>query len=84
LDWLGGQVDDGSYRIVNGNTFRIGNVAFHYRILDGDTLMLSPVLTKAMVRKALADPQEFSEAGWAVSVAYAGYTWRRVPCEGWC
>jgi hypothetical protein len=86
LDWLGGQVDDGPYRIINGNTVRIGSpgVAFHYRILHGDTLMLSPVLTKVMVDQALAHPQKFSAAGWAVSVAYAGYTWKRVPCQSWC
>lgn len=84
LDWLGGQVDSGQYRIINGNTVHIGNVAFHYRILHGNTLMLNPVLTKAMIRKALAHPQKFSAAGWAVSVAYAGYSWKRVPCQSWC
>ncbi len=26
LDWLGGHVDDGSYRIINGSTMRIGHV----------------------------------------------------------
>jgi hypothetical protein len=88
LDWLGGQVDNGPYRIINNNTVYIGSppsgATFHYRILHGDTLMLSPVLTKAMLRKALAHPQKFSTAGWAVSVAYAGYTWKRVPCQSWC
>jgi hypothetical protein len=86
LDWLGGQVDEDSYRIVNDNTVRIGSpgVAFHYRILHGNTLMLTPVLTKAMVREALADPKEFSAAGWAVSVAYAGHPWKHVPCQSWC
>ena len=67
---------------------RIGSppagVTFHYRILHGNTLMLTPVLTKAMLRQALADPQKFSAAGWAVSVAYAGYTWKRVRCQSWC
>jgi hypothetical protein len=86
LDWLGGQVDEDPYRIVNDNTVRIGSpgVAFHYRILHSDTLMLAPVLTKAMVRKALADPNEFSAAGWAVSMAYPGHAWKRVPCQSWC
>lgn len=88
LDWLGGQVDDGSYQIIDGNTFSIGSVAFHYRIVNGDTLTLSPVLTKVMLRQARGarrgNPVEFSAAGWAVSVAFAGYTWKRVPCEGWC
>jgi hypothetical protein len=85
LDWKGGQVDDGPYAIVDDDTLRIGDTAFHYLITEGgDTLSLSPVLTHAMIREALADPKEFSEAGWAVSVAYPGYTWQRVPCDGWC
>ena len=85
LDWLGGQVDNGPYRIINNNTVYIGSpptgATFHYRIVHGDTLTLSPVLTKAMLRKALAHPQKFSAALWAVSVAYAGHTWKRVPCQ---
>jgi len=88
LDWLGGQVDKGPYRILNNNTVNIGSppiaATFHYRILHGDTLMLSPVLTKAMLRQALAHPQKFSAALWAVSVAYAGHTWKRVRCQNWC
>lgn len=35
---LGGQVDDGPYRILNADSVRIGRVTFHYRILGGDTL----------------------------------------------
>lgn len=84
LDWLDGRVDDGSYRIVSGNTVRIGSVTFHYLIRHGDTLTLSPVLTKPMRQQALADPKKFSDAGWAVSVAYPGQTWARVPCGSWC
>jgi hypothetical protein len=84
LDWLGGQVDDGSYDLTGDDTLQIGEVSFHYRVVDDDTLFLSPVLTKAMLRQALAHPEEFSDAGWAVSVAYAGRPWKRVPCEGWC
>jgi len=78
------QVDDDQYRIINDNTVRIGDVAFRYRILHGNTLMLSPVLTTVMVHKALAHPQKFSAAGWPVSVAYPGHTWKRVLCESWC
>ena len=63
---------------------KIGGVTFHYRIVDDDTLFLTPELTDAMVSQALADPKEFSDAGWAVSVALAGHPWKRVPCEGWC
>ncbi len=81
LDWEGGQVDDGSYTIVDDHTMKIGDTTFHYRITGGgNTLALSPLLTPAMVDEALANPKKFSEAGWAVSVAYRGYTWHRVPC----
>jgi hypothetical protein len=38
--------------------------------IDDNTLSLSPVITKAMVAKALANPFEFTDAGWSVSVAY--------------
>jgi len=88
LDWQGGQVDNGPYRILGNNTVNIGSppiaATFHYRILHGNTLMLTPALTKAMLRQALAHPQKFSAAFWAVSVAYAGHTWKRVPCQNWC
>jgi hypothetical protein len=83
LDWLGGQVDDAPYRIVNSDTIEIGSgvphAAFHFTIRDGK-LMLSPRLTKAMIRQAVAHPKKFSSAFWAVTVAYAGHTWKRVPC----
>jgi hypothetical protein len=57
---------------------------FRFRILNGRQLMLTPVLTTAMVQSALAHPSMFSAAGWAVSVAYAGHTSKRVPCKAWC
>jgi hypothetical protein len=66
--------------------FKMGDsngVKFHFRIRNGDTLMLSPVLSKAMIHKTLADLAKFSDAWWAVSVAYAGHTWKRVPCGQW-
>jgi hypothetical protein len=84
LDWLGGRVDDGTYTIINERTFRIGPVHFRFRIVNNNTLMLTPVLTKTMIRQALAHPAKFSPAYWAVSVAYPGHTWKRVPCKGWC
>ena len=37
-----------------------------------------------MIRQALVDPQEFSPAGWAESVAYPDYSWKRVSCDRWC
>jgi hypothetical protein len=85
LDWLGGQVDDGQYQIVNGHEVRVGDVTFRYSVTSGgQRLMLDPELTPAMITKALSDPQEFSSVGWAVSVAYPGSTWMRVDCQQWC
>lgn len=86
LDWTGQQVDDAPYRIVNDDTLTIGggDTTFRYRIINGDTLTLDPVISEAKKRQALADPTKFSEAGWAVSVAYASHTWKRVSCSGWC
>jgi hypothetical protein len=82
LDWLGGQVDNGPYRIMNSDTVEIGSghVKFHFTISDG-TLMLTPLLTKTMIRQANAHPNGFTPALWAVTVAYAGHAWRRVPCS---
>jgi hypothetical protein len=87
LDENENQVDDGGYEILDGGRFRIGNidfgVVFRYEI-DGDALSLSPVLTAAMKKQALADPLKFSAAGWAVAVSYPGHEWKRVDCGGWC
>ncbi len=85
LDWNRRQVDDGSYAIIDGRSFRIGKSVFRYRITDGKRLLLSPVLTAAAKKKALAHPLNFSEAGWMVAVSMpAGSAWKRVPCAGWC
>lgn len=81
LDWQGGQVDDGSYRIANRTTMKINGVSFHFAVKDGNTLSLAPVLTRAMIRRAVARPAGFTPAFWAVTVAYAGHTWKRVPCS---
>jgi hypothetical protein len=86
LDWLGGQVDGAPYRIINNDTVEIGHglphAKFHFTISGGGTqLMLTPILTKAMIRQANAHPNGFTSALWAVSVAYAGHTWTRVHCS---
>ena len=84
LDWKGGQVDDGPYRIINADTVQIGTgtptIRFHFRIRAGKTLTLSPILTRAMIRQANSHPAEFTPAFWAVTVAYPGQSWSRVPC----
>jgi hypothetical protein len=81
------QVDSGRYRGINARTFRIIDARFHYdvaRLFDHKFLALKPVITKRMRRQALAHPYEFSIAGWEVSVAYTGSTWKRVRCRKWC
>ena len=84
MDWRNQQVDDGTYKIVNDHTFVIGNSRFHYRIVNGDTLMMDPVIPAALKQQALARPTKFSTAGWMVAVALPGYTWKRVSCSQWC
>jgi hypothetical protein len=76
-------VDDGIYEITDDGTFVIGDVTFHYEI-EGDSLMLTPVLTKEMKAEARAHPLEFTDAGWALAVSYPGQVWKRVDCSGWC
>jgi hypothetical protein len=76
-------VDDGVYEITENGTFVIGDVTFHYKI-EGDSLMLTPVLTKEMKAEARAHPLEFTDAGWALAVSYPGQVWKRVDCSGWC
>ena len=77
------QVDDGQYDILDGGRVRIGGVVFRYEI-GRDELSLSPVITPAMKKEALAQPLEFSDAGWSVAVSYPGQVWKRVDCSGWC
>src|SRR4051812_14334359 len=77
------QVDDGTYEILDGGRFRIGDVVFRYEIED-DELSLPPVITPAMKKEALAQPLEFTDAGWSVAVSYPGQVWKRVNCSGWC
>ena len=88
VDQHGEQVDDGRYRTVEKRTVRIGNAdtgaRFRYRVTGRRALRLRPVITKRMRREALADPFEFSPAGWAVAVSYAGHRWKRVRCGPWC
>ena len=78
------QVDNGTYRIVNANTVDINSGTFHFHVSGGNRLTLIPVITTRMRRAALAHPLKFSTAVWEVAVAYAGQTWKRVPCGSWC
>jgi hypothetical protein len=83
LDQFQNQVDDGTYVIVDSNTFMIGNATFDYSI-HGDILGLTPIITDKQRREALRHPWDFSTAGWMVAVSYPGTMWNRVACQGWC
>ena len=73
LGWNGEQVDDGTYELIDENTFVIPkefpNVTFDFTI-EGDTIMFEPRIPDC-------SPDCF-EAPWSVSVAYPGKTWERV------
>jgi hypothetical protein len=84
LDQHDQQVDDGPYTILDDHHVQIGDGVFTYTIKNGDTLILRPVITDAAMAEALANPREFSLAGWEVAVTYDGQKWKRVDCEGWC
>ena len=84
LDQNGQQVDDGTYELVNDHTLRIGKARFGFSIEQNRTLVLHPVIRAADRRKALAEPLQFSTAGWQVAVSYDGRPWERVNCSGWC
>ena len=87
LDYNHQQVDDGMYEIVNDHTVLIGDGPSEFKYLiteDGQTLSLDPVIPASDKRQALAYPLELSGAGWSVAVAFPGYTWERVDCDGWC
>jgi hypothetical protein len=88
VDFDNNQVDDGPWRLTNARTLQIGSPpqaggTFRIRIRDG-RLHLTPRITAAQKRKALAHPLKFSSAGWMVSVAFPGHAWKRVPCNEWC
>jgi hypothetical protein len=73
LDWNGDQVDDGTYEIIDDDTFVVSkefpDVTFNYTV-QGDTIMFDPVIPECA-------PRCF-EAAWSVSVAYPGETWERA------
>ncbi|MEA2461385.1 MAG: hypothetical protein QOH90_1562 [Actinomycetota bacterium] len=84
LDQDGNQVDDGTYELVGDHVLHISDGTFRYRIENGKTLYLHPVISAADRRRALAHPLRFSTAGWEVAVSYEGHPWKRVDCAGWC
>lgn len=69
-DANGELVDDGVYELLDEDTFRIGDVTFHFTITGGDTIAFEPEIP--------ACAPDCFEAQWSVAVAYPGYTWHRV------
>jgi hypothetical protein len=82
VDWTNKQVDDGHFTTV-GNTLHVGASLFRYTI-SANRLSLTPMISAAMKRQALAHPLTFSAAGWMIAVALPGGTWKRVACNAWC
>ena len=66
LDWKGQQVDDGTYEMVDDQTFTIGDATFHFEVV-GDTITFDPVLEECT-----------HDCNWMVAVAFPGHTWQRV------
>jgi hypothetical protein len=61
-DFRGQQVDDDAYTITEPGTVVIGQSTFHYSI-DGDTLMLEPIVPAGCVT---------DDCGWSIMVGMAG------------
>lgn len=90
-------VDFGTYEVVNANTVFICSEIdpptctsddfsglYHFTVNgDGAGLQLDPLITAEDRQAALASPNDFTEAIWMMSVAYAGRPWTRVDCP-WC
>ena len=70
-DANGRQVDDGHWSIVDGSTFEIGGVQFHYRV-DGDTLRMEPVSVGSCPTNG-----EWCQEAWKLMVAMPGMAWTR-------
>jgi hypothetical protein len=73
LNWKGEQVDDGTYRVIDDDTFVVSkefpDVTFNYDT-NGDTITFDPVIPEC-------SPDCF-EAQWSVVVAFPGKEWHRV------
>lgn len=68
-DHNGQQVDDGTYRVVDGDTLSINGTEFGYAI-DGDSLTLEPLVADGCIT---------FECGWSIMVAMAGEPLERSP-----
>jgi hypothetical protein len=53
---------------------------FKFAIRNGN-LSLTPLITAAQRREALAHPFAWSPAGWMVAVSYPGHEWMRTACS---
>ena len=70
-DANGRQVDDGHWSIVDGSTFEIGGVQFHYQVA-GDTLRMEPVSVGSCPTNG-----EWCQEAWKLMVAMPGMAWTR-------
>jgi hypothetical protein len=84
VDDQGKQVDDGSYRLIDGHTLRINDGRFAYHLDGNGVLSLTPVISARARQHALARPTDPGIAGWQVAVSYPGLRWKRVACDSWC
>jgi hypothetical protein len=69
-DENGRQVDEDRYELVGDDVVKIGKVNFHYRIVSGDTLRLTPEIPECR--------PDCWEAAWSVAVAWERYDWHRT------
>ena len=81
-------MDDAPYRVLDERTLRLspefGDETYHYRIVGGNELTLTPVIPARSKREAIANPLEFSLAAHSAAVAYTGHTFKRVECANRC
>jgi hypothetical protein len=68
------QVDDGTWSIVDEDTFAINGTEFDYTI-TGNELRMNPV----SVGSCPGDPNEWCQEAWKLMVAMPGMPWTRSP-----
>jgi hypothetical protein len=85
------QVDDGTYLATVSDLYicdssvprcTSAEASGHFSyVISSDQLSLTSVITSAEKSAARSSPLEFNDAGWMVSVAYAGHPWKRTECS---
>jgi hypothetical protein len=69
---FGRQVDDGTYKIVDGDTILFAGFHVDYKI-DGNTIVFSFTVPKSCTSKECR-----AQAAYAINVFYPGKSWERV------